>query len=59
VGGVRIAFLAGLVAYVVIVYVGDQMWVGARPSDHDELVVLTRVHPAFAAALAAQYEAAR
>ena len=59
-GGVAaIVFLVGIVGYIVIVYVGDQMWVGARPSDDDELVVLTRVHPAFAAALAAQYEAAR
>jgi hypothetical protein len=32
------------------------MWVGARPSDRDDLVVLTRVHPAFAAALAARYQ---
>jgi len=58
-GGVAaVAFDAGVVAYVVIVYVGDQMWVGARPSDRDDLVVLTRVHPAFAAALAAQYQSA-
>jgi hypothetical protein len=56
-GGVAaIAFLVGVVAYIVIVYVGDQMWVGARPGDRDDEVVLTRVHPAFAAALAAQYE---
>jgi hypothetical protein len=32
------------------------MWVGARPTERDDLVVLTRVHPAFAAALAAQYQ---
>ena len=46
-----IAFLAGLAAYVVIVYVGDQMWVGARPSPDADVVVLTRVHPEFARAL--------
>jgi len=50
------ALVVGLVAYVVIVYVGDQMWVGARPSGDDDVVELTRVHPAFAAALAAQYD---
>ncbi len=53
------ACLAGLGAYVVIIYVGDQMWVGARPTEGDEVVMLTRVHPAFADALAAQYEASR
>jgi hypothetical protein len=53
------ALLAGLVAYVVIIYSGDRMWVGARPTKQDGVVVLTRVHPAFAAALAAQYEPAR
>lgn len=59
-GGIAaIAFLAGVVAYIAIVYAGDQMWVGARPSDREEVVVLTRVDPTFAAALAAQYESAR
>lgn len=46
-----IALAAGLVAYVVIVYVGDQMWVGARPGPGPDVVVLTRVHPEFARAL--------
>ena len=50
-----VAFVAGLVAYLVIVYVGDQMWVGARPSRRDDVVILTRVHPEFARALAEQY----
>jgi hypothetical protein len=47
------ALLVGLAAYVVIIYAGDRMGVGARPSGRDDLVVLTRVHPGFAAALAA------
>ena len=54
-----VGLLAGLAAYVVIIYVGDRMWVGARPTKRDDTVVLTRVHPAFADALATQYEAAR
>ena len=49
------AFVAGLLAYLVIVYVGDQMWVGGRPSRRDDVVILTRVHPDFARALAEQY----
>lgn len=53
------ALLVGLVAYVVIIYSGDRMWVGARPTKDDGVVVLTRVDPAFADALAAQYEPAR
>jgi hypothetical protein len=53
-----VALVVGLVAYVVIVYVGDQMWVGARPTRADDVVELTRIHPAFATALAAQYESA-
>lgn len=47
-----IALLVGLVGYVVIVYVGDQMWVGARPGPTADVVILTRVHPEFARALA-------
>jgi fatty acid desaturase len=45
------ALVAGIVAYVVIVYVGDQMWVGARPGPTPDVVVLTRIHPEFARAL--------
>lgn len=57
-GGVGVlALVAGLVAYVVIMYVGDQMWVGARPSRRSDVVILTRVHPEFARALAEQYAA--
>ena len=49
------AFVAGLVAYLLIVYVGDQMWVGGRPSGRDDVVILTRIHPEFARALTEQY----
>jgi hypothetical protein len=52
-----VALAAGIVAYVVIIYAGDQMWVGARPSRRTDVVVLTRVHPAFAQALAEWYDA--
>ena len=45
------ALVAGLVAYVVIVYTGDQMWVGARPSHRSDVVILTRLHPDFTRAL--------
>jgi hypothetical protein len=48
------ALVVGLAAYVVIIYTGDRMWVGARPSRWEGVVILTRVHPAFAAALARQ-----
>jgi hypothetical protein len=54
-----VALLLGLAAYVVIIYTGDRLWVGARPSGRDGEVILTRVHPAFAAALAESGEAAR
>jgi hypothetical protein len=51
-GGVGVvALVGGLAAYVVIVYVGDQMWVGARPSRRVDVVILTRVHANFARAL--------
>jgi hypothetical protein len=46
-----IVFVAGLLAYLGIVYAGDQMWVGARPGPAAEIVVLTRVHPEFVRAL--------
>ena len=49
VGG--IALVVGLMAYLLIVYAGDQMWVGARPSRRSDVVILTRVHPEFARAL--------
>ena len=50
-----IALLAGAVAYVTIVFVGDRLWVGARPSQRPDAVVLTRVHPAFAHAVDEMY----
>jgi hypothetical protein len=50
------ALVVGLAAYIVVIYSGDRMWVGARPTENDAIVVLTRIHPAFAAALAEQYE---
>ena len=46
-----VALALGVVGYVVIVYLGDQMWVGARPSRRPDVLVLTRVHPGFARAL--------
>jgi hypothetical protein len=55
-GVIGLAALAGgLLAYLVIVYAGDQMWVGGRPSRRDDVVILTRIHPEFARALAEQY----
>jgi hypothetical protein len=50
------ALVVGLAAYVVIVYAGDRMWVGARPSSCDDVVILTRVHPNFAAAMTREDE---
>lgn len=50
------ALVAGLFAYLAIVYAGDQMWVGARPSKRDDVVILTRVHPDFARAVDRMYE---
>ena len=50
-----VAFLVGVFAYLVIVYTGDQMWVGARPSRRTDVVILTRIHPAFASALDEMY----
>jgi hypothetical protein len=49
------AFIAGLAGYLLIVYAGDQMWVGARPSRRDDVVILTRIHPAFVRALDDMY----
>ncbi len=46
---------AAIVAYVSLVLIGEARWVGARPSDHDGEVVLTRVHRAFARAVDEQY----
>jgi hypothetical protein len=53
-----VALLAGVVAYLGIVFAGDLLWVGAVASRRSDVVILTRVHPAFARALAEQYDAA-
>jgi hypothetical protein len=58
-GGGAVAFgalVAGLAAYVVIVYSGDHFWVGARPSHRSDVVNLTRVHPEFARAVTDMYD---
>jgi hypothetical protein len=47
--------LLAIVVYVALMIVGDLRWVGAKPSDHDGEVVVTRVHPAFARAVDEQY----
>jgi len=53
-----LALLVGAVAYVTIVFVGDLFWVGGVASRRADVVFLTRVHPDFARALRAQYDAA-
>ncbi len=53
-----LALLIGAVAYVTIVFVGDLFWVGGVASRRADVVILTRVHPEFARALRAQYDAA-
>ena len=53
-----LALLVGIVAYVGIVFVGDLLWVGAIASKRGDVVILTRVHPEFARAVRAQYDAA-
>ena len=52
--GVLAAVLAFL-AYVTLFAVGDLRWVGSHPAEHDDEVVLTRVHKAFARAVDEQY----
>lgn len=52
-----LALGAGLLAYLAIMSVGGILWLGATESRHHDVVFLTRVHPDFARALAAQYEA--
>jgi hypothetical protein len=42
-------------AYVALVLVGDSLWLAARPANTSDEMVLTRVHPNFAAAVDAQY----
>jgi hypothetical protein len=50
------ALIVGVAAYVLIVYVGDYIWVGARPTHSRDVVILTRVHPDFARAVADMYD---
>ena len=52
-----VALLVGVVAYLGIMAAGDLLWVGAIASRRPDVVILSRVHPEFARALAAQYEA--
>ena len=49
------ALIIGIAAYVGIVYAGDHIWVGARPTHSREVVILTRVHPDFAQAVDDMY----
>jgi len=55
--GSAVALLAGLclVAYALLVLIGERRWIGSKPSEHDGEVVLTRVHRAFARAVDEQY----
>ncbi len=46
---------ATFAAYVVLVLAGDRLWLAARPADTNDEMMLTRVHPNFAAAVDAQY----
>ena len=46
---------AALVAYGVLVVVGEMRWIGAKPSTTKDEIVLTRVHGAFARAVDEQY----
>jgi len=50
------ALLIGVFGYVAIIYIGDHIWVGARPSHRHEVVILTRVHPDFARAVGDMYD---
>ena len=50
------ALIAGVAAYVLIVFAGDHIWVGARPTHSRDVVILTRVHPDFARAVAVMYD---
>jgi hypothetical protein len=50
------ALIVGVAVYVSIVYAGDHLWVGARPSHRPEVVILTRVHPDFARAVNNMYD---
>lgn len=44
-------FAIGILVYVALVVAGNLAWVGSRPGAGKDTVVVTRVHPAFAAAV--------
>jgi hypothetical protein len=44
-----------LVAYGLLVLMGELRWIGSKPSGHEGEIVLTRVHRAFARAVDEQY----
>jgi hypothetical protein len=47
--------VAAFAVYVVLVLAGDRFWLAARPADSNDEMIVTRVHPNFAAAVDAQY----
>jgi hypothetical protein len=47
--------VVAVVAYVVLVAVGEWRWIGSKPSARDGEIVLTRVHRDFARAVDEQY----
>jgi len=51
-----LALIAGVAAYLLIVFAGDYIWVGARPTHSRDVVILTRVHPDFARAVDDMYD---
>ena len=50
------ALIVGAGAYVLIVFVGDQMWVGARPTPLERRRVAHARSPGFARAVADMYD---
>jgi hypothetical protein len=49
------AAVIGVLGYAALVAIGEWRWVGARPGDRADELVLTRVHGDFARAVDAQY----
>jgi hypothetical protein len=47
--------IASFGVYVVLVLAGDRFWLAARPAEASDEMIVTRVHPNFAAAVDAQY----
>ena len=52
-----LALIVGAVAYLGIMLMGDLLWLGGIATKRADVVILTRVHPEFARALAEQYAA--